>query len=186
MKKEFRHMFGALLAMVLSAPLGVYAVDQAAAAADLATIASISGQSKANLAGAALGGDVDAIAEANKRSDAVDAAMAQAQEAFAGMERAIAGGDDDAAQSAADELKASKQKAMDALNGVIPQEMLNDIAEWKASKTNTGGGPGGAYDPPNIYDLPWQTAGMRNFYQSQFGSFWAAGRGTGDKDATPE
>ena len=181
-----KNAFGILCAIVMVSPAAVFAVDQAGAVADLADIAAISVQSKANLASVALGGDVDAVSEAGKRADAVDASMARAQEAFAAMERALAGGDEDAAQSAANEIKASKQKAADALDGVIPDEMVSLVQAWKEAQSNTGGGPGRAYDPPNIYDVPWQTIGMRNFYISQFGSFWSSGRGTGDTDATPE
>jgi len=179
--------FSAVCALTLLIPFVANAANQASAAGDLADIAAISVQAKANLADSALGGNIDEIVEAGKRSDAVDAAMAQAQNAFAAMERALSSGDEDAAQSAADELTASKQKAMDALNGVIPASLAKDaVEEWKASKTNTGSGPGRPYDPPNIYDVPWQTVGMRNFYTSQFGNFWSSGRGNGDKDATPE
>lgn len=186
MKKNHTRFFGTLAALTLVAPICTFAADQVEAASDLAEIAAMSVEAKANLSDAALGGEVDAIAEAGKRSDAVDAAMAQAQEAAAAMERALAGGDEDAAQSAADDLKASKQKAMDALGGVIPESMMEQVADWRASKTNTGGGPSSAYDPPNIYNQPWQTDTIQNFYAKQFGSFFASGRGTGDKDATPE
>ncbi len=170
----------------------IQAVDQAAAAGDLAEIATISVQSKANLADSALGGDVNEIAESGKRSDAVDAAMSQGQEAHSAMERAVTGGDEDAAQSAVEDLQASKQKAQDALNGVIPDSLKQSVHDkWKEGQTNTGGGPGKAGDPPNIYNRPWQTQGMQSFYTGLWGNFWASGRtgghrGRGDRDATPE
>lgn len=162
------------------------AVDPAAAAGNLAEIGSISVSAKANLSEAASGGDVDAIAEAGKRSDAVDAAMAQAQEAYSEMERALANGDEDTAKSAADDLMSSLEKAADALNGVIPEEVVNAVKEWKESKKNTGGGPGRPYDPPNMYDVPWNSQVMRNFYQNQFGNAWQSGVSPADRDATPE
>ncbi|MDF7826054.1 hypothetical protein P4B35_18635 [Pontiellaceae bacterium B12227] len=162
------------------------AVDPATAAGNLAEIGSISVQAKANLSEAANGGNVDDIAEAGKRSDAVDAAMAQAQEAFSEMERALANGDEDTAKSAADDLMASLEKAADALNGVIPEEVVNAVKEWKESKKNTGGGAGRPYDPPNMYDVPWNSRLMRNFYQNHFGNNWSSGVTPGDRDATPE
>lgn len=187
MKKRQNYISSILfLAAAISLSCISNASAQADASADLAAIGTLSVQAKANLAIAALGGDVNAIAEASKRSDAVDAAMAQAQEAFSALEAAIASSDAAAVQAATDTIAASKQKATDALNGVIPESMVNEIAEWRASNPNTGGGPGDPYDPPNMFDKPWQTVGMRNFYASQFGSFWASGRGTGDTDATPE
>lgn len=162
------------------------AVDQAAAAADLAGIAAISVQSKANLSEAALGGDVDAIAEAGKRSDAVDASMAQAQEAYSEVERFSASGDEDAAQSAMDDLAAALEKAKDALEGVIPEEVVDAVKEWKNSKKNTGGGPGRPFDPPNMYDIPWHSQTMRDHMTEHWNNFWSSGCNPHDKDATPE
>lgn len=187
-KHPFRNIFTLLLPLTLA--VQVYAVDQAAAVGDLAEIASIAVQAKAGLSTAALGGDVEAIAEAGKRSDAVDAAMSQAQEAHSTMERAVANGDEDAAESAVEDLQASKQKALDALNGVIPDEVAPSSHDlWKEGQKNTGGGPGKAYDPPNMYRREGQTSGMQTFYQGLWGNFWASGRsgtGRGDRDATPE
>jgi len=162
------------------------AVDQAAAAGDLAQISAMSVTSKANLSSAALGGNVDAIAEATKRSDAVDASMAQASEAYAAIEVAVRNGDDDAAQSAADDLSASLQMALDALNGVIPEQVVNAVKQWKDSKQNTGAGPGRPFDPPNMYTVPWNSSQMNDFYQSHFGNFWSAGCDPKDNEATPE
>ncbi len=178
--------------VVMTALTQVHAADMAAASGVLAEVAVIAVQAKAGLASAANTGDVNAIAEASRRADAVDAALAEAQNAFAAMERAANGGDEDAAASAADDLEAARQKAGDALQGAIP-EVSPKIAQeiWKESKTNTGGGPGGAYEPPNIYDVPWQTQGLRSLYTSLFGSFWTASGGGSigegaDTDATPE
>jgi hypothetical protein len=188
MEKHLRFNIGLVgMAAIMMVGTTASAADRAAAAADLAEIATISVQSKGNLAGDALGGDVDAIAESSKRSDAVDAAVAEGQQAHSAIERAATGGDPDAADSAAEDLKAALQKAKDALNGVIPEVKGDKHAEWKESQTNTGSGPGRAYDPPNIYNKPWQTQGMQSFYQGLlWGNFWASGRGTGDRDATPE
>lgn len=162
------------------------AVDQAAAAADLADISAISVQAKASLAEAALSGDVDAIAEAEKRSDAIDGAAAQATAAYATLESELASGNEDAAQSAADDLKAAVENARDAIQGIISQDMANAGDKAKNSKKNSVGGPGRPYDPPNMYDIPWNSAGMRAFYQSNFGNFWQAGVSPTDKEATPE
>ncbi len=184
--------FAAGLAALLIAGTVVADVDQATAAGDLAEVSALAVEAKANLAAAALGGDVDAITEAGKRSDAVDAAVASAQEAYSAMERAIAGGDQDAASTASDDLKAAVQAARDAFNGVVPESIAKSAHDqWKESQTNTGGGPGRAGDAPNIYDVPWQSQGLRSFYQGLFGSFWSSSafggsRGFGERDATPE
>jgi hypothetical protein len=168
--------------MVVSAS----AVDQAAAAGALAEMSSISVMAKANLSEAALGGNVDEIAEAVKRSDAVDASVNQATQSYADIIVAVRNGDEDAAQSAADAINASLEKALDALNGVIPEQVADAVNQWKNSKKNTGGGPGQPYDPPNMYEVPWNSAQMNAFYQSQFGNFWNAGCDPSDNEATPE
>ena len=185
MKRFAKHITGAALMTAILAT-SAQAQDQAGAAGNLAEISAISVQAKANLSAAALSGDVDQIAEMSKRSDAVDAAMAEAQEAYSAMEKAMEGGDTDAAQSAANDLSDSLKKASDALNGVIPEDVAAAAAAWKNSKKNTGGGPGKPWDPPNMYDVPWQSGSMRSFYQAHWGNLFASGRSTGDKEATPE
>ncbi len=191
MKKHLSIKVGLSTALIAMAGL-VQAADMATASGVLANVATMSVQSKANLASAASSGDVAAIAEAAKRADAVDAAMADAQDAYAAMERAVAGGDTDAAASASDDLEAAQQRASDALNGAIPDAEPKSAQEaWKESQTNTGGGPNKAYDPPNIYNVPWQTQGLRSLYTSLFGSFWTASSqggslDDGGGDATPE
>lgn len=162
------------------------AINQEAAAGDLALISMLSAQSKANLADAALSGDVDAIAEMSKRSDAVDAAASAAQQAYSVIERALAGGDADAAASAMDDLANALQQAIDALNGVVPQDKKSKQQQWKESQSNTGGGPGRSGDPVDMYRKLSDTSTMNNLHHSLWGSFFSSGRSTGDRDATPE
>ncbi len=184
---------GAILATVVSI-CQVHAADLATASGTLAEVSVLAVQAKADLASAAISGDVNAIADAVKRADAVDAAVADAQAAYSALERALASGDLDAAAAAAEDLAAAKQKADDALNGAVPEPTPKSAKEvWKEGQTNTGGGPGRAYDPPNIYDVPWQTAGLRSMYSSMFSTVFTASGGSsansnsyGDSDATPE
>lgn len=164
-----------------------YAVDAAAAAGVMADLESLVVQAKEVLSKAALGGDVDAIAEANKRSEAIDTAVAAGRGALAAMEQAIANGDDDAAASAEEDLAAALSRASDALSGVLPASAA--IASQNGEGNSTAGD--GAEDLPNIYDVPWKSQGIRAYYQSLFGVFHDAssfghGKGFGDKDATPE
>ncbi len=140
--------FAACIA-VLGLVSGAGAVDKAQTAGELASIALLSIQANANLSGAALDGNVDGMADFSTRIDAIDAAMADAQAAYAAMERAVEGGDEDLAAARADEVKAALQRAVDAFTGAVPEEVRDRIVEkWKESKTNTGGGPTGAWDPP--------------------------------------
>ncbi len=180
---------------IMTTLLQAQAVNMAEASGTLAGIAVMAVQAKANLANAASSGDIDAIADAIKRADAVDSAMASAQEAYSKMERASAGNDEDAATAAADDLEVARQNAFDALNGEVPEPTpQSKHDQWKEGQKNTGGGPGRAYDPPNIYDVPWQTEGLRGFYQGLFGNFWGASshggghqyHGGHEYDATPE
>lgn len=189
-KKYFMQKVVSVVAVAMIATLiQVQAADMAAASGTLADVAVMAVQAKANLAVAANSGDINAVSEAMKRADAVDSALASAQEALAALDIAKTPGDESAATSA---LDSARQKAFDALNGPVPEAVQPSVHDqWKESQTNTGGGPGRAYDPPNIYDVPWQTQGLRHFYQSMFGNFWSASshggsHSFGDRDATPE
>jgi hypothetical protein len=121
------------MVMVMTALVQAQAVDMAAASGILADIAVMAVQAKANLAVAANSGDVDAIADATKRADAVDAAMAEALEAFATLEN----NPDDI--GAIEDMEAARQKADDALNGAVPEATPESMhALWKESQENTG------------------------------------------------
>ena len=97
-----------------------------------------------------------------------------------------------AAAAAEEDLAVAKQKAEDALTGAVPAPSKETKREaWKDSQANTGGGPGRAYDPPNIYDRPWHSQGLSHFYQAIFNNAWSASAHGGshvfgDRDATPE
>jgi hypothetical protein len=195
MNKTISFKLGIIGASSLILALSASAADQIAAAAELAEISTIAVQAKANLTDAASGGVLDAIAEANKRADAVDAAAAEGAAAYAALEAAMNSGDMDAADSAAEDVSAALQKAKDALNGVIPVDKNAAKREWKESLTNTGGGPGKSYDPPNIYNKPSQTQTQQDQNQDTWGNLWSGGviggggfgsGSTGDRDATPE
>ncbi len=133
MKKYHFNKIGLAVCVAgLFSSVQVGAIDLAAASGLLADVAVISAQSSSALAAAANSGDVEAIVEAQNRADAVDSAMAEAQEAYAAMERAVAGGDEDAAAAAAEDLTAAQQKAGDALNGVFPEVDSQETAAMQA------------------------------------------------------
>ncbi len=184
MTKQTVKIFAASMVCAFCAAESLAAVP-ADAAGDLAAIATISVQAKANLSNAALGGNVDEITEAGKRSDAVDAAMAQGQDAYLSMERADQNGDQDAVASASEDLKSSLAKAVNALNGVIPDEIAQAVARQKKAPKNTGV-KGRSYDVPNVYDVPWNSDRMRDFYQNHFANFWDSGIRPQDSETTPE
>jgi hypothetical protein len=190
-----KHLFNKMGLFACGAALAVSvqtrAADLASASGVLADIAVMVTQSSEGLASAANGGDVNATADAQKRSDAVNAAMTEGQEAYAAIENAVAAGDDDAAASASDDLDSAWQKAYDALNGAVPE--LSEHAKWEESQKNTGGGPGRAYDPPNIYYDPSHSPNMQALSADLFGNIMSASmngsdpeRDGGDRDATPE
>ncbi len=166
------------------------AADLAEASAVMGEVESMSVHAKANLAEAALSGDTEAIAEAKRRSDAIDAAVASARNAFAELEMNINSGDADAADTAEDELAAALVQVKDALMGAIPETLVEQTQEGSSSEL-AGGKPGNPDDPPNIHEVPWKSQGIKAYYQALFGEFWNAsafghGRGYGDGDATPE
>ncbi|VGO15500.1 hypothetical protein PDESU_04083 [Pontiella desulfatans] len=185
MKKILTFKIGVvgLTALVLASQAS--AVDQAAAAGTLAQISVVAVQAKANLVDAAGSGDIAAIEEAQKRADAVDAAASEAREAYSVLEQAKNAGDEDAAAAAEDDMNKAAQKAQDALNGVIPEDTAKEVAAWKESKTNTGGGPGNPY-VPNPRRILWGTTLSQDIMESQWDTIFASGRGIGDRDATPE
>lgn len=183
MKKKLQAKKAGWLVAVIAvmAVIQVQAADMAAASGLLAEVDAMAVQAKTELANAAGAGDMAAIAEAAKRAAGVDAANAEAQSAYTALEKAVQDGDDAAASAAEEALSAAHQKAQDALNGnaapatSTPENPSYD--QWKTSKTNMGGGPGlgfPGYPLPNIYDVPWQTDGLRTSYASLFGGFWSA------------
>ncbi|RKX43416.1 MAG: hypothetical protein DRP64_08255 [Verrucomicrobia bacterium] len=181
MKK--RHYSRGLFACVvaLAASIQVYAVDMAAASGALADVSVSSSQASAALAAAASSGDVEAIAVARQRSADVESAVAEARDAHAAMEHAVAAGNEDAAAAAAEDLAAAQEKASNAVSGNVP-EPTPQGAEQAAVDTEPG--------LPNIYDVPWQSDGLRSLYQGLFSATWSAsaqgGAGFSERDATPE
>lgn len=166
------------------------AVDVAEAASVMAEVESMSVSAKANLAKAAAAGDTDAVAEAKKRSDAIDVAVASARNAFSQLETNVQNGDMDAAETAQDELAAALVQVRDALMGAIPETMVAE-QQGEAAEEDAGEGNGGPQDPPNIYEVSWKSEGIKAYSQSLFGTFWESSafgtqRGFGDLDATPE
>jgi hypothetical protein len=180
-------------ALLFSISMIASAVDRAEITGDVAKLHEISVSGLKNVSDSALGGDPGAIQENMTRSHAIDAAVAAGMGEHQKYENALSAGDEDAAAAHADNVKTQVQKAEDALSGALPEDtkQMTSHEQWKESKTNTGSGPGRAYDPPNIYDVPWESQGVRSFYQSLWGNFWASSGGggarrPGDRDATPE
>lgn len=166
------------------------AVDLAEAAGVMAEVESMSVAAKASLASAALDGDAEAVAEAKKRSDAIDTAVASARDAYSQLEISVNSGDTDAAETAGDDLANALQQVRDALMGAIPEELLAQ-AEEAQSKQKAGGKPGDPNNPPNLHEVPWKSQGIKAYYEGLFGHFWNAqafghGQGFGDRDATPQ
>ncbi len=161
-----------------------FAVDAAEAAGVMADLESLVAQAKVILSDAALD-DVDAVAavaKANEISAGIDAAVAAGRDALSAMEQAIANGDAEGAESAEDDLAVALRQASGILSGIFPAT---------AATTDSGDDSEKDYDSPNIYDNPWESQGLRDYYQSLFGAFESAssngqGKGFGDQDATPE
>ena len=171
----------AAIAVAMTSFVQVKAADTAAANVALAEIASMAGQAQADLASAANSGDLNAVAEATQRADALSAALGDAVAAVKAMAAAT---DETATASAKAALASATQKAYEAFTG------------QKSGKTGGASGKSGkAGDPPNIHDTPWKSAGLRSVGQGMFpisnfsGSGAGAGYGErdyGDRDATPE
>lgn len=190
-KQRYRNVGLFICVAVLIASAQICVADMAEASASLASVSVISTQANMALAKASISGDIKGLSDAQKRVNAVNSAVKEAEEAYAAMDRAVANADPVAEADAADDLEAARQKADDALNDdEVPKPSSKSVKEqWKESTSNTGGGPGKGYDPPNIYHVPWQSAGLQSLYSSLFSSVFTAGGGTfsnSDTQATPE
>jgi len=147
MKKNQYSKIGLFVCVAtLAASIQVRAVDLAAASGILADIAVISVQASAALAAAANTGDIDEIADARKRVDAIASLLNMAEEAWTDLQASVSVGDEDAIADAFEKMNEALGLAQGALTGDIPGESQHE--QWKKSQTNTGGGTGSAYDPP--------------------------------------
>ena len=138
----------------------------------------------AYLALAAAAGDTEASEEAMKRSNAIDTAVAMARDAYAAMDAGVNSGNLDAAESAQDDLAAALVLVRDAFMGALPETMVATAGD-EGDDEEAGGGARDPDDPPNIYEVPWKSQGIKAYYQSLFGKWYDArsfghGRGFGD------
>jgi FtsZ-interacting cell division protein ZipA len=169
MRKHF--IITSAISMAALFVAGAYA-DQVAAAGKLAELSKVSVESKAAVSSAAKSGDVDALAEATKRSDKVDEAVAEGQEAYSAMEQAIEAGDPDAADAAEQSLDVAVDKANNAKDGNYSEEAPRQQAPKSSKKT---GGPGEPGDVPNIFAKPSDTAVQATVKASRNASDQATG-----------
>jgi len=156
--------------------------EVAEAAAVMSDLQSLVVQAKANESKVALGGDTDSIAEFYKQSAAVDDAVTAGNEAVAVMNLAMANEDDEAFEAGKADLAEALEQARNALLGIFPVTVATAEPGDDGEKD---------YDPPNIYEVPWKSQGIRAYYESLFGTFndarsFGGERGFGDRQATPE
>jgi hypothetical protein len=167
--------------LVLSLANQSFAVDVAEASGVMADLESLAVQAQKIITDGALAKDPDAIVEANKRSAAIDAAVADGRVSLAAMEQAIANGNTDLAESAEDDLAEALRQARDAFAGV-----LLETATVSANEESEDDSDDGSLQP-NINDVPWKSQGIRAYYDSLFRSFddasaYGRTKGLGDRD----
>ena len=168
------------VSVVVLASIVYAAVDMPVASGLVSDVSVMAVQAKADLAQAASSGDIQAITLATKISATIDKALANAQEAYAAIEKAVANGNEKAAAKAAEKLAKAVEVAKAAVNGDLPK-----LAETQGNDQSVGAG---AYDVPNIYEKPWDSAGLRSVYSSLFNEVLAASGGSMEfieGDATP-
>jgi hypothetical protein len=170
-------------AAVLAACVSVQAADVAGGLEKLSEISAKVTEAKAKLAEAANKGDVMGAAEAARRAQAADTAMAEAMAAFSAFERALAAGNNDAAAAALENLRAAGQKVVGALSGPVPEEGAGDEEPKKEEPKEE---KDDSWDPPNTGENLTDTEGLRSLFDDLFKDFWNATGGIGDSDATPE
>jgi hypothetical protein len=177
---EFKHAVVISL-LVLGFATHSSAVNLSQAAGLMAALESEAVQAKATLAKASLAG-VDAVADPLAQSDEVDQAVSAGREALAAMEQAEVDGDIEAADAAGVKLAAALERARNARQGIFP-ETSTSVADADDDIEKD-------YTPPNIYDDPSESQGIRAYYESLFGvfddasSFGQKGYRGSDQDAT--
>lgn len=200
MKKKYQ--FGKMslvgLTAVMMTAVCAQAADLAMASEELAEIASMVVDAKFKLAQAANGGDVASAAQAAKSAQAADASWSEAMEAFAAMDRALSGGDRDAADAAYGDLQAAGEKVAAIVDSVGGSEGEGAGGEGQVAEQ-----AGDRVINPN--DVPWRTAGQRKVADDSYetgaqstgggtgtgvgeedGGFGLGGIGAPESDATPE
>lgn len=186
MKKNMKSkIFSLVLLSGMICLVQANAASMADASAVMADIDALAVQAHANVAQAAASGDTAATEEAMKRSDAINFLVNNAQAALAQVEAALENGNEAAADEAMEDLDGTYEMSLNALQGIIPENLASGTSE------DSGGAPGDPANPPNINDVPWQTDGMRSYYDGLFNQFWSAsafggGEDFGEADATPE
>ena len=155
-----------------------FAANVAEATAVMGELESVVVEAKANLAKASLDG-ADAVGDPLAQSAEVDKAVEAGREALAEMEQATANGDTEAADAAEAKLAEALLQARNALLGIFPVTVA-------AAEPGDDGEKD--YNSPNIYDDPWESQGIRTYYQSLFDTFQDSSSfgQKGERDATPE
>lgn len=160
MKRNILKMVGCAVCMatVFAATQASAVVDKAASVGKLADLGAVVTQAHKALATATEGGDAIAVADAKKRADAAEAAMAAGKDAYEQLVAALGSGDEAAAAVAADALNAALEAAINALAGVFPQE-------------EQGGAPAGqgkADGVVNIFKKLWDSKGKQVVEEGEF------------------
>ena len=150
-----------------------FAVDVAESTSVLEDLESLAVKAQKIIAEGALDKNLDTVEEGGMRWAAITNAVEAGRVALADMEQAVADGDESAAQDAEDALAAALGQAKEALSGVLPEKMADEGETAVEPEQETG--------LPNIYDEPWQSEGIRAYYQSLFNSFNDASSYGGDK-----
>jgi hypothetical protein len=166
--REVMKKLVAVTLVSLVAGASVLAADLSDGSAVVADLSVMAVDAKAAVAEAATTGDLIAISKAQAKADAIDAALAIANEQYAEMERAIAAGD----QAAADEAFAAIEAARDeAVNPATPQQQ--PVVAGKRAAT---GGSGSSV--PNIYERLSATTAEAAIAQTEFAVATAGGGST--------
>ena len=161
MKRNILNMVGCVvcLATVFAATQASAVVDKAASVGKLADLGAVVTQAHKALAEATEGGDAIAVADAKKRAEAAEAAMAAGKVAYGALMAALEIGDEAAAEAAAESLASALEAGINALAGVFPQEEQGGAL----------GEPEKEGKVPNIFRKPWESDGEKAVKDGGFG-----------------
>lgn len=169
--------------LVLGFATHSFAANVAEATVVMGELESLVAQAKATLSKSSLDG-ADAVGDPLAQADEVDKAVDAGRQALADMEQAVADGDTEAADAAEAKLAEALLQARNALLGIFPEAAV--------AAADTGDDEEKSYASPNIYDDPWESQGIRAYYESLFGvfddasSFGQKGYRGSDQDATEQ
>ena len=184
-KKRYNKAVCVAGAIVFSALMSVRGVTGVDAISTMVRLNGVSTQADANLAEVAVSGSADEITVAKACAAVVQYQVKQGSVAKDKLMAALQAGDADKAEAAFGELNAALQVALDALNGVWPEELVQILeVEMPGSSAEIQAVVEVVVDveqgeetsePPNTNDVPWESDSVRSHQEETYEDYFDTG-----------